>query len=879
MTKSNWLFVGSSSIALALALVLSVLFGESSVQAFPQPAHNFFGSVAVAGSTNPISLGAVIEARINNVNYARSNQRGGNVTIASNGSYGQPGPLQVCGDSVDTTEVKEGGVQGDIIEFFIGNIKAVTFDAFGATTTRVFFDSGEVTQISLRVDPTGTQVPTTVHPSGAACTTGDEATPTPAAPIFFPPPQATATPVPPPVFFLPPPTATPEPTPTPPVAAEEILTATTTAAGGRAILRGAGLSVTSTAAEVRRAFQLSATTTARNLIAAIAQSVTTTGRLIAASAAQSATSTGALIAAAARSNASSTGAAILAATRENLTSTIRAFVEAAKEDARAMGNALAEAASQDVQGTGEAVGAASEQDPESTGAALVSAIGRLATSTSDAVISGARDRPAAIALALALGPGRDSVALKILGDQMPVEVWLPEVSPVIGPDPNEPGRFWNDIGSPAPVEDILAKFAQDIPGAKVGIEFLDELPALISAPRAKLKVNTYVQITPEGFTSGDLFSAHAKLSVEKSWLNANQVHQWAVSFNRFDTEKAKWVPTQAKRVSEDNDTVFFSVVVPGFSLWAIAGETEVPAVQTNVENLEILPAQPVQGQIVTVSAQVTNLTDDDLDYTVSLYLNTQVSNTQTLDLAPNESRLVSFAVEARLGSYDVRIDRLISSFDVASALATPTATPTAAATATPPPPVETAVPPTPTPTATATATPTPVPTPTPTATVAPPPPPPVTTVVPPTPTRTRTPTPRPTATPLPTVTEVAVVITATPIPTDTPPPSPTPPPPPTPAADTPTPVLSPTPTAAPPEEPAAGGGPLIIIVVVVLVVIVGIVAWVFLRRGRQEPPAPTPPGPPESPAPPAAEEGPRAGQEAPGESPPPDEAEGRPTQT
>ncbi len=38
---------------------------------------------------------------------------------------------------------------------------------------------------------------------------------------------------------------------------------------------------------------------------------------------------------------------------------------------------------------------------------------------------------------------------------------------------------------------------------------------------------------------------------------------------------------------------------------------------------------------MTVSAQITNLTDENLEYTVSLYLNTQVSDTQTLDLAPS----------------------------------------------------------------------------------------------------------------------------------------------------------------------------------------------------------------------------------------------------
>lgn len=277
MTKSSWLFVGTTTLALAAALALSVLVGEPSLYAFPQPAHNFFGEVTVTG-VSPTSLGAVVEARIGNVNYARPNANGGNVAIQTNGNYGQGQSgllLQVCGDSLDTDD-KEGGRDGDVIEFYVGNVKAVTTDRFGTAIPQVAFDPGTVTQLNLVLDPNASRIPATADTFGAACKTGDEATPVPRPPP--PPPSggggeeptATPTPIPAGAGFIPPSVA---------VDPETIVTLGT--AGGTALADFAEADAVGAALALRQAFQQNRQAAALALAAAVGANRTSSAALFA----------------------------------------------------------------------------------------------------------------------------------------------------------------------------------------------------------------------------------------------------------------------------------------------------------------------------------------------------------------------------------------------------------------------------------------------------------------------------------------------------------------------------------------------------------------------------------------------------------------------
>lgn len=176
-----------------------------------------------------------------------------------------------------------------------------------------------------------------------------------------------------------------------------------------------------------------------------------------------------------------------------------------------------------------------------------------------------------------------------------------------------------------------------------------------------------MEMSLEGFDNQDVVAAHTTLFVEKQWLDANQVHQWSLQFNRFDDERDAWRPAPAKRVREDAERVYFSVVIPGFSLWAITGSVNVPEVVFFVDELTITPSEAVEGEPVTIGLTVTNLTSSETEYNASLWLNSRVDTVRLVPIGANETVRVTFTVEPEVGSYDVRMDRLRGSLVVKAA--------------------------------------------------------------------------------------------------------------------------------------------------------------------------------------------------------------------
>ena len=158
--------------------------------------------------------------------------------------------------------------------------------------------------------------------------------------------------------------------------------------------------------------------------------------------------------------------------------------------------------------------------------------------------------------------------------------------------------------------------------------------------------------------------AQVTLSVEKSWMEANNIHQWSIEFSRFDEDEKVWKPALANRIGEDQDRIRYSLVVTAFSIWSITGSVEPPPVIFKVDDLRISPAQPQEGEAVTIGATVTNLLDEMAEYVAVLWLNSGLSSSQTLRLGGKESAEVSFELNPEPGIYEVQIDRLSGTFEV-----------------------------------------------------------------------------------------------------------------------------------------------------------------------------------------------------------------------
>ena len=365
-------------------------------------------------------------------------------------------------------------------------------------------------------------------------------------------------------------------------------------------------------------------------------------------------------------------------------------------------------------GGGQVLGSMSQEDPETTGKVIVSAarMGPIAP----IICAGAEENAGGVGQALNHGTGEDAETINqalepaqddrqcvnTLGGEVPVQTWMPEQPPQESEDPSGEGE-WQDIGSPIPVENILGRFRSAIAGAKTIVNNLTNRPDNAQPLPAGRIPYAYVDIGRENFTNDDLVAAHVTLSVEQTWLESNQVHEWSMSFSRYDQATTSWVPTQSKRLWEDEDRVYYSVTVPGFSLWALHGSTEAPQVVFVENDIRISPQTIRAGGAAVVTFKVTNTSGQAGIYFANLWLDQQISHSLEVPVGPGQTRNISLPlVIAVPGSYEVRVGRQIAEEPLrvvreapASKPVSPTPSPTPSTPSTPPVPV--AVPPTPRP--------------------------------------------------------------------------------------------------------------------------------------------------------------------------------------
>ena len=367
------------------------------------------------------------------------------------------------------------------------------------------------------------------------------------------------------------------------------------------------------------------------------------------------------------------------------TSTLPLDVEAIKADPASAGKALAEAAAADAATVGALLVSAAKSDPRATAEVLNVA---------------ARQNPGAVGQALAAGPANDPDALAALGELLPVTSWLPEEAPREGPSRYSTG-VWEKAGSQGVIDLMLVKLTEPGRRSNVAVTVLplgmlsqfqertagaterkleDTTPTSAGTLRSKLPappvgqvVAALVRLTPSGFPTLDLVAGHVTFSVEKGWLDENGIHPWSINFSVYDLEQRAWQLSSAKRVREDAERVYYSVVVPTFSTWAVLGSEAPPEPAFRVDDLAIAPAQVPEGEPVTVEARITNLTSEQIAPIVAVYLDSLADSAQRVLLAPNEERTITFEVEPREGVHEVRLDRLTGELTVGPAVAAPAA--------------------------------------------------------------------------------------------------------------------------------------------------------------------------------------------------------------
>lgn len=177
-------------------------------------------------------------------------------------------------------------------------------------------------------------------------------------------------------------------------------------------------------------------------------------------------------------------------------------------------------------------------------------------------------------------------------------------------------------------------------------------------------VSDYLEVTADNFQAGDMLVAQVTLVVEKSWIRENNIHEWSIQFSRYDEVAGEWKPAQANRIGEDEEIIRYSLIVTEFSIWSITGSADPPLVIFQVDDLQISLSDPQPEVAVTITAMVTNLLNEPAEYVAVLWINSRLSDSETVLLKGNQFAPVSFTIYPERGTYEVRIDQLVGTFKI-----------------------------------------------------------------------------------------------------------------------------------------------------------------------------------------------------------------------
>jgi len=198
--------------------------------------------------------------------------------------------------------------------------------------------------------------------------------------------------------------------------------------------------------------------------------------------------------------------------------------------------------------------------------------------------------------------------------------------------------------------------------------FEEQPPEVAIVLPADQIVRAYISITFENAAPEDIELGHMTFRVEKEWLEQNSVHKWSVTLNQYDTELAQWIALPTKRLDEDDSYVYYTVAITRFSIFAVSGSQALPPLNFEVANLAINPVEAKTGEDITISADITNLSEISATYAATLWIDGTVEAGKNVSLEAGATTPVLFtAIRDVEGSYQVRFDRLFGSFNVTEA--------------------------------------------------------------------------------------------------------------------------------------------------------------------------------------------------------------------
>lgn len=222
--------------------------------------------------------------------------------------------------------------------------------------------------------------------------------------------------------------------------------------------------------------------------------------------------------------------------------------------------------------------------------------------------------------------------------------------------------------SPCPFTGFMFKPNKDLEDVEVDVKVLTTRPPGVKLPPGYPYLGLYYDISLKNIRPEDLEAARLTFKLRKDILEFMSHNKFSILLQRWDESSGQWIPIPTKRIGEDSRFVYYSTIVPGFSIFSLTGSRAIPAPEFDLSDLKVSPTEVLAGQEVTITAKVANLTDKPQVYTAVLWINQTAENAQSIEVPARGEELLSFkVVKSKVGEYRVRIDKLMGSFTVKEA--------------------------------------------------------------------------------------------------------------------------------------------------------------------------------------------------------------------
>jgi PGF-pre-PGF domain-containing protein len=159
------------------------------------------------------------------------------------------------------------------------------------------------------------------------------------------------------------------------------------------------------------------------------------------------------------------------------------------------------------------------------------------------------------------------------------------------------------------ISELKIEVKNTVSGAEITVSRLADKPTEVSTPAGS--VAGYMAINAKNISDKNVKSAAIKFKVNRSWIADESIDENSVKLNRYNNSTQNWDALATIKVDEDNISIFYEAQTPGFSFFAITGESagaaltpaqtslSTPAVEITTPNAMGTPAQAPSPRVAS----------------------------------------------------------------------------------------------------------------------------------------------------------------------------------------------------------------------------------------------------------------------------------------